>query len=125
MIPGHKSELIIQFVRYNKEDRSLYSRLDDHWRRNELTEIHIEDSRLASVTCIHPVYLFTSRPRVTQKELVTYFDAAGGFDSQILVKCTSIPMHRKNYLQSVKLSVTVADLLRARSEEVMKKVACG
>ena len=76
MIPGQKSELIIQFVRSNTEDVSLYKRMNNYWGRNGFKQIHIKDSSTTTIICIDPVCLFTSRPKVTQRELVTYFDAA-------------------------------------------------
>ena len=125
MIPGHKSELIIQFIRYNALDKSdsLYKRLDYYWV-NKSKQFEVDASSATTIICIDPVHLLTTGLHYKREQLVAYFDSAGGFESQIFVPCNPKPMQKKNYLQSVKLSVTVADLLIARADALMKKVAC-
>ncbi len=127
MIPGHKSELIIQFIRSNRlvdKSDSLYRRLDYNWGGNKSKQFEVDASSATTIICIDPVHLLTTGLYVKPQQLVAYFDSAGGFESQIFVPCNPKPMQKKNYLQSVKLSVTVADLLIARADALMKKVAC-
>ena len=126
LIPEHKSELIIQFIRYNRlvdKSDSLYKRLDYYWRDNKSKQFLVEASSATTIFCIDPVHLLSAGLHVRREQLVTYFDSAAGFESQIFVACNPKPMHRKNHLQSVKLSVTVADLLKTRADVLMKKVA--
>jgi hypothetical protein len=76
---------------------------------------------------MHPLRLFSTsgeyQTALIHNKLALSFNAAWGFSSsQKLIVHNSNPKYSKKHLQSVKLSASVADILKAWQDTLVKKV---
>ena len=127
LIPGFRSQNAIQFLRYDKDSMSLYKKLQAYFMTNTQTTHESLPPRKLTTTWIHPLRLFSTSEDYQSAHIhnkrVLSFNAAWGFSSsQKLVVHNSNPKYSKKHLQSVKLSASVADILKAWQDTLVKKV---
>ena len=127
LIPGFRSQNAIQFLRYDKDSRSLHKQLQTYFKRNTQITYESLPTRKLVTTWIDPLRLFSTSGEYQSAHIhnkrVLSFNAAWGFSSsQKLVVHNSNPKYSKKHLQSVKLSASVADILKAWQDTLVKKV---
>jgi hypothetical protein len=102
--------------------------LQAYFKRNIQVTCESSPTRKLTITWMHPLRLFSTsgeyQTALIHNKLALSFNAAWGFSSsQKLVVHNSNPSkYTKKHLQSVKLSASVADILKAWQDTLVKKV---